>query len=66
MSTTYHQAAKSIVFALANPNPEIERAEALASCVEASELNASYIVRSVFHPDVATKVAAAVRLASGK
>lgn len=109
-------AAKSIVFALANPNPEIEpsdaakfaavvatgrsdfpnqinnvlafpgffrglldsgahqisekmllaAAEALASCVEASELNASYIVPSVFHPDVATKVAAAVRLASGK
>ena len=106
----------SIVFALANPNPEIEPSEAakfaavvatgrsdfpnqinnvlafpgffrglldagahqitekmllaaagaLAGCVEASELNASYIVPSVFHPDVAAKVAAAVRRASGK
>lgn len=106
----------SIVFALANPNPEIEPSEAarfaavvatgrsdfpnqinnvlafpgffrglldagasqisekmllaaagaLAACVEASELNASYIVPSVFHPDVATKVANAVRQASGK
>jgi malate dehydrogenase (oxaloacetate-decarboxylating) len=109
-------ADRSIVFALANPNPEIEPSEAarfaavvatgrsdfpnqinnvlafpgffrglldagahqitekmllaaagaLASCVEASELNASYIVPSVFHPDVAAKVASAVRSASGK
>ena len=101
----------AIVFALANPNPEIEpslaakyaavvatgrsdfpnqinnvlafpgffrglldagsnvitekmllaAATALASCVEASELNASYIVPSVFHPDVTSRVAEAVR-----
>lgn len=104
----------SIVFALANPNPEIEpslaalhaavvatgrsdfpnqinnvlafpgffrglldagaheinekmllaAATALASCVESSELNASYIVPSVFHPDVTTRVADAVRKAA--
>ncbi len=104
----------SIVFALANPNPEIEpslaalhaavvatgrsdfpnqinnvlafpgffrglldagaheitekmllaAATALASCVEPSELNASYIVPSVFHPDVTAKVADAVRKAA--
>jgi malate dehydrogenase (oxaloacetate-decarboxylating) len=97
----------AIVFALANPNPEIEpslaakhaavvatgrsdfpnqinnvlafpgffrglldagsnvitenmllaAATALAACVEPSELNASYIVPSVFHPDVTTRVA---------
>jgi malate dehydrogenase (oxaloacetate-decarboxylating) len=106
----------SIVFALANPNPEIEPGEAakhaavvatgrsdfpnqinnvlafpgvfrglldagahkisekmllaaataLADCVETSELNASYIVPSVFHPDVATRVAEAVRSAAKK
>ena len=104
----------AIVFALANPNPEIEpslaakhaavvatgrsdfpnqinnvlafpgffrglldagsnvitekmllaAATALASCVEASELNASYIVPSVFHPDVTSRVAEAVRKAA--
>jgi malate dehydrogenase (oxaloacetate-decarboxylating) len=107
-------APKSIVFALANPNPEIEPSEAakhaavvatgrsdfpnqinnvlafpgffrglldagaheiretmllaaaraLAACVEPKELNASYIVPSVFHPDVATRVADAVRKAA--
>jgi malate dehydrogenase (oxaloacetate-decarboxylating) len=107
-------AAKSIVFALANPNPEIEpalaaqfasvvatgrsdfpnqinnvlafpgffrglldaganvitekmllaAATALADCVEASELNASYIVPSVFHPDLTARVAEAVRKAA--
>ena len=106
----------SIVFALANPNPEIEPGEAakhaavvatgrsdfpnqinnvlafpgvfrglldagahkiteqmllaaataLADCVEASELNASYIVPSVFHPDVASRVAEAVRSVAKK
>jgi malate dehydrogenase (oxaloacetate-decarboxylating) len=106
----------AIVFALANPNPEIEPAEAakhaavvatgrsdfpnqinnvlafpgffrglldagahkitekmllaaasaLADCVEAKELNASYIIPSVFHPDVATRVAEAVRKAARK
>jgi malate dehydrogenase (oxaloacetate-decarboxylating) len=106
----------AIVFALANPNPEIEPAEAakhaavvatgrsdfpnqinnvlafpgffrglldagahkitekmllaaagaLADCVEAKELNASYIIPSVFHPDVATHVAEAVRKAARK
>jgi malate dehydrogenase (oxaloacetate-decarboxylating) len=104
----------AIVFALANPNPEIEpslaakhaavvatgrsdfpnqinnvlafpgffrglldagsnvitenmllaAATALASCVEPSELNASYIVPSVFHPDVTARVAEAVRKAA--
>jgi malate dehydrogenase (oxaloacetate-decarboxylating) len=39
-------------------------AEALATCVEPEELNASYIVPSVFHPDVTQRVADAVRLAS--
>jgi len=38
-------------------------ARALANCVEPDELNASYIVPSVFHADVATHVADAVRLA---
>jgi malate dehydrogenase (oxaloacetate-decarboxylating) len=106
----------SIVFALANPNPEIEPAEAakhaavvatgrsdfpnqinnvlafpgffrglldagahkitetmllaaagaLSDCVEPKELNASYIIPSVFHPDVATHVAEAVRKAARK
>jgi malate dehydrogenase (oxaloacetate-decarboxylating) len=106
----------AIVFALANPNPEIEPAEAakhaavvatgrsdfpnqinnvlafpgffrglldagahkitekmllaaagaLADCVESKELNASYIIPSVFHPDVATHVAEAVRKAARK
>jgi malate dehydrogenase (oxaloacetate-decarboxylating) len=109
-------AKDSIVFALANPNPEIEPAEAakhaavvatgrsdfpnqinnvlafpgffrglldagahkitekmllaaanaLATCVESSELNASYIVPSVFHPDVSQRVAEAVRKAAKK
>jgi malate dehydrogenase (oxaloacetate-decarboxylating) len=107
-------AKDSIVFALANPNPEIDpaqaakyaavvatgrsdfanqinnvlafpgffrglldaganiitekmllaAADALATCVEADELNASYIVPSVFHADVTQRVADAVRLAS--
>ncbi|MCY7372795.1 MAG: NADP-dependent malic enzyme [Spirochaetaceae bacterium] len=38
-------------------------ARALAAVVTADELNASYIVPSVFHPDVATAVAAAVSAA---
>jgi len=104
-------ALNSIVFALANPNPEIDPAQAakyaavvatgrsdfanqinnvlafpgffrglldagatqiteemllaaakaLADCVEPSELNASYIVPSVFHADVSQRVAEAVR-----
>ena len=104
-------APKSIVFALANPNPEIDPAQAaihaavvatgrsdfpnqinnvlafpgffrglldaganqiteemllaaanaLAKCVEPSQLNASYIVPSVFHADVSQRVAEAVR-----
>ncbi|OXE35385.1 MAG: NAD-dependent malic enzyme, partial [Phenylobacterium zucineum] len=103
-------APKAIVFALANPNPEIEpalaakhaavvatgrsdfpnqinnvlafpgffrglldasatvitdkmllaAAKALQGCVDASELNASYIIPSVFHADVAQRVAEAV------
>jgi len=108
-------AEKSIVFALANPTPEIDPAQAakfaavvatgrsdfpnqinnvlafpgvfrglldagateiteakllaaanaLAKCVEPAQLNASYIVPSVFHPDVAQHVADAVRTARG-
>jgi malate dehydrogenase (oxaloacetate-decarboxylating) len=104
-------APNSIVFALANPNPEIDPAQAaihaavvatgrsdfanqinnvlafpgffrglldagatviteemllaaakaLADCVEPSQLNASYIVPSVFHADVSQRVAEAVR-----
>ncbi len=38
----------------------IAAARALAAVVTAEELNASYIVPSVFHPDVSTAVAAAV------
>ena len=40
-------------------------AKALASVVTADELNANYIVPSVFHADVHTVVAAAVRRAAG-
>jgi len=104
-------AAGSIVFALANPDPEIDpviarkyatvvatgrsdqpnqinnvlafpgifrglldanahkitdelliaAAEAIASCVGPSQLNASFIIPSVFDPQVVTKVAAAVK-----
>jgi malate dehydrogenase (oxaloacetate-decarboxylating) len=103
--------AKSIVFALANPDPEVDpviarkyaavvatgrsdqpnqinnvlafpgifrglldaqahkitddlliaAANAIAECVSASQLNASFIVPSVFDPQVVTKVAAAVK-----
>ena len=41
----------------------IAAARALADVVHADELNASYIVPSVFHPDVAATVAAAVSAA---
>ena len=41
-------------------------AGALADCVEEKELNASYIIPSVFHPDVSTRVAEAVRKAARK
>jgi len=108
-------ADKSIVFALANPEPEVDPAEAtryaevvatgrsdfpnqinnvlafpgvfrglldarsaeitstmllaaakaLAGVVTDSQLNAAYIMPSVFHSDVHTAVAAAVRLAAG-
>ncbi len=106
----------SIVFALANPNPEIDpaiarkyatvvatgrsdqpnqinnvlafpgifrglldagahkisddllvaAAEAIADCVTSSQLNASFIVPSVFDPQVVTKVASAVKTISQK
>lgn len=106
----------SIVFALANPNPEIDpviarkyaavvatgrsdqpnqinnvlafpgifrglldagasqisddllvaAADAIADCVSSSQLNASFIVPSVFDPQVVSKVAAAVKLISRK
>jgi malate dehydrogenase (oxaloacetate-decarboxylating) len=39
----------------------IAAAKALSDCVEPSELNASYIVPSVFHADVSQRVAEAVR-----
>jgi malate dehydrogenase (oxaloacetate-decarboxylating) len=39
----------------------IAAAEAIASCVSESQLNASFIVPSVFDPQVVTKVAAAVK-----
>jgi len=107
---------RAIVFALANPNPEIDpviarkhaavvatgrsdqpnqinnvlafpgifrglldagasqisddllvaAADAIADCVTDSQLNASFIVPSVFDPQVVTKVAAAVKLISRK
>ena len=109
-------AQKSIVFALANPTPEIDpavarkyatvvatgrsdqpnqinnvlafpgifrglldagatkisdellvaAADAIADCVSESQLNASFIVPSVFDPQVVTKVAAAVKKTSQK
>ena len=40
-------------------------AEAIASAVTEDELNANYIIPSVFHADVHTAVAAAVRHAAG-
>jgi malate dehydrogenase (oxaloacetate-decarboxylating) len=40
----------------------IAAAEAIASCVSPSQLNASFIVPSVFDPQVVTKVAAAVKM----
>jgi len=108
--------SRAIVFALANPNPEIDpviarkyaavvatgrsdqpnqinnvlafpgifrglldagasqisddllvaAADAIADCVTDSQLNASFIVPSVFDPQVVTKVAAAVKLISRK
>ncbi|HKC29115.1 MAG TPA: malic enzyme-like NAD(P)-binding protein, partial [Jatrophihabitans sp.] len=43
----------------------LSAAEALAGCVSDEQLNATYIVPSVFDPAVATAVAAAVREAAG-
>lgn len=43
----------------------IAAAEAIASAVSGEELNANYIIPSVFHADVHTAVAAAVRHAAG-
>jgi malate dehydrogenase (oxaloacetate-decarboxylating) len=42
----------------------VAAAEAIASTVTAEELNANYIIPSVFHADVHTAVAAAVRSAA--
>ena len=39
----------------------IAAAEAIASCVSPSQLNASFIIPSVFDPQVVTKVATAVK-----
>ena len=43
----------------------VAAADAIAGTVSAEELNANYIIPSVFHADVHTSVAAAVRLAAG-
>ena len=43
----------------------LSAAEALAHCVSDEQLNATYIVPSVFDPNVPTAVAAAVRAAAG-
>jgi malate dehydrogenase (oxaloacetate-decarboxylating) len=50
---------------LITENMLLAAANALANCVEQDELNASYIVPSVFHPDVSQRVADAVRTAKG-
>jgi malate dehydrogenase (oxaloacetate-decarboxylating) len=39
-------------------------AEAIASCVSSEQLNANFIVPSVFDPNVSQKVAAAVKKSS--
>jgi malate dehydrogenase (oxaloacetate-decarboxylating) len=44
----------------------LSAAAALAACVSDAQLNATYIVPSVFDPNVATSVAAAVRDAAAK
>ncbi len=44
---------------------ELAAAKALAGVVTDDELNANYIVPSVFHPEVHTMVAHAVRDAAG-
>jgi malate dehydrogenase (oxaloacetate-decarboxylating) len=44
----------------------VAAAEAIADCVSPSQLNASFIVPSVFDPQVVTKVAAAVKKISAK
>ena len=44
----------------------VAAAEAIADCVTPSQLNASFIVPSVFDPQVVTKVAAAVKKISRK
>ncbi|HET8768613.1 MAG TPA: NAD-dependent malic enzyme, partial [Pedococcus sp.] len=43
----------------------IAAATAIADCVHPQELNASFIVPSVFDPEVAPAVASAVRHAAG-
>ena len=44
----------------------VAAAEAIAGAVTGSELNANYIIPSVFHADVHTAVATAVRDAAAK
>jgi malate dehydrogenase (oxaloacetate-decarboxylating) len=44
----------------------IAAAKAIADCVDSGQLNESYIVPSVFHPDVAKHVAQAVEQVSRK
>ncbi len=43
----------------------VAAAEAIAGAVTDDQLNANYIIPSVFHPDVHTAVATAVRTAAG-
>ena len=45
--------------------PALAAAQALAEVVTDAELGPNYLVPSVFHPDVTTAVAAAVREAAG-
>ncbi|QNN53522.1 NAD-dependent malic enzyme [Nocardioides mesophilus] len=49
-----------------HPSLLVAAAEAIASVVTADELNANYIIPSVFHSDVHTAVAGAVRQAAEK
>ena len=44
----------------------VAAAEAIAATVTSDELNANYIIPSVFHADVHTRVATAVRAAAEK
>jgi malate dehydrogenase (oxaloacetate-decarboxylating) len=49
-----------------NDDMLVAAARALADVVSADELGPNYIIPSVFHPDVASAVAAAVREAAAR